>query len=196
MVGGVVCVVVTLLRRRRVARGQPARSVVATPSPVAYSPSEATTVGRPGDSDLEDGIRDIRRMDLKFDPSRFTGYIEMVFRSVHTARMSRDVASLRDRVTPGLYGELQAQCDRLRSLGASHVDEIEIRAQVTEAWHEDGRDYVAAYIVGAMLDYTVDELTGALRAGSKTAPEDVEAFWTFTRRAGLNPWMLSAIQTA
>ena len=84
----------------------------------------------------------------------------------------------------------------MRSLGASHVDEIEIRAQVTEAWHEDGRDYVTAYIVGAMLDYTVDELTGALRAGSKTAPEDVEAFWTFTRRAGLNPCMLSAIQTA
>ena len=85
----------------------------------------------------------------------------------------------------------------MRSLGrASHVGEIEIRAQVTEAWHEDGREYVTAYIVGAMLDYTVVELTGALLAGSKTAPEDVEAFWTFTRPAGLNPWMLSAIQTA
>ena len=136
-------------------------------------------------------------MDLKFDPARITGYIEMMFRSVHTARMKRDVASLRDRVTGELYGELQAQCDRLRSLGrASHVDEIEIRAQVTEAWHEDGRDYVTAYIAGAMLDSTVDELTGALLAGSQTAPEDVEAFWTFTRPAGINPWMLSAIQTA
>ena len=197
LLGGVVFVFVTLLRRRRAARAQQARSVVATPSPVADSPPEATTAGRPGDSGLEDGIRDIRRMDLKFDPSRFTGYIEMVFRSVHRARMSRDVASLRDRVTPELYGELQAQCARLRSLGrASHVDEIEIRAQVTEAWQEDGRDYVTAYIVGAMLDYTVDELTGALLAGSKTAPEAVEAFWTFTRPAALNPWMLSAIQIA
>ena len=47
-----------------------------------------------------------------------------------------------------------------------------------------------------MLDDTVDELTGALVAGSKTAPEDVEAFWAFTRAAGLNPWLLSAIQTS
>jgi len=26
--------------------------------------------------------------------------------------------------------------------------------------------------------------------------ESADAFWTFTRPAGLNPWMLSAIQTA
>ena len=150
-----------------------------------------------GDSSLDEGIRDIRRMDPKFDAARFPGYIEMVFRATHRARMSRDVASLRDRVTPELYGELGAQCDRLRSLGhASHVEQIEIRAQVTEAWHEDGRDYVTAYIAGAMLDYTVDEPTGALVAGSRTVPENVEAFWTFTRPAGLNPWMLSAIQTS
>ena len=195
--GPLVDVFVTLLRRRRAARAQPASGAVAAPSPVVESPPRATTGARQGDSHLDDGIRDIRRMDRKFDPTRFTGYIEMVFRSTHTARMSRDVAALRDRVTPELAGELQAQWDRLRSLGhASHVDQIEIRAQVTEAWHEDGRDYVTAYIVGAMLDYTVDETTGALVAGSKTAPEDVEAFWTFTRPAGLNPWMLSAIQTS
>lgn len=134
-------------------------------------------------------------MDHGFDPTRFTGYIEMVFRSAHTARMSRDIASLRDRLTPELHGELQAQCDRLRSLGqASHVDDVEISAQVTEAWQEDGRDYVTAYIVGTMLDYTVDEPTGALVAGSKTT-QNVEAFWTFTRPAPLDPWMLSAIQT-
>jgi predicted lipid-binding transport protein (Tim44 family) len=110
--------------------------------------------------------------------------------------MGRDVASLRDRVTPELYGALQARCDRLRSLGhASHVGEIEVRAEVTEAWHEDGRDYVTAYIAGSMLDYTVDD-TGVLMTGSKTVPANVETFWTFTRPAVLDPWMLSAIQTS
>jgi len=145
---------------------------------------------------LDEGIRDIRRMDSAFDPARFRGYIEMVFRVTHAARMSRDIASLRDRVTPELYGELQARCDRSRSLGhASHVSEMEIHAEVTEAWHEDGRDYVTAFVAGEMLDYTVDERTGALVAGSKST-QDVEAFWTFTRPSGLNPWMLSAIQTS
>jgi predicted lipid-binding transport protein (Tim44 family) len=196
LLGVGVVVFATLVRRRRAASGRPARGALAPP-PVEESPPRVTTGARQDDSSLDDGLRDIRRMDPKFDPARFTGYIEMVFRATHTVRMSRDVASLRDRVTPELYGELQAQGDQLRSLGqASHVDQIEIRAEVTEAWHEDGRDFVTAYIVGAMRDYTVDERTGALVAGSKTAPQDVEAFWTFTRPAGLNPWMLSAIQTS
>ena len=73
---------------------------------------------------------------------------------------------------------------------------LELRAQITEAWHEEGRDHVTAYVVGAMLDDTIDETMGALVAGSRTTPQDVEAFWTFTRPAGLNPWTLSAIQTA
>ena len=100
----------------------------------------------------------------------------MVFRNTHRARTSGDLGALRDRVTPELYGELRAQSERAGSPGPpSDVEQIEIRAEVTEAWHEDGRDYVTAYIDGSMLD---------------------DAFWTFTRPAGLNPWMLSAIQTA
>ena len=101
------------------------------------------------------------------------------------------------RAVDGRVGwELHAQADRLCSLGhASHVEEIEIKAEVTEAWHEGGRDYVTAYIGGSMLDYTVDEMTRAVVAGSKTVPRAVDAFLTFTRFAGLNPWMLSASQT-
>jgi predicted lipid-binding transport protein (Tim44 family) len=188
VLGVVVFAFVMLLRRRRAARAGVEPRAVVVPSPVPASSAR---------SNLDEGIRDIRRMDLKFDPTRFTGYIEMVFRSVHRARMSREAVSLRDRVTPELYRELQAQFDQLRDLGhTSHVDGIEIRAEVTEAWHEEGRDYVTAYIVGAMVDYTVDETTSAVVAGSKSAPQGVEAFWTFTRQAGLNPWMLSAIQTS
>ena len=118
-------------------------------------------------------------MDPKFDPDRLTGYIEMVFRTTHDARMSGDIGAVRDRVTPQLYGELRAQCERVGSLeNPSGVEPAEIRAEITEAWHEDGRDYVTAYITAA--DVRV---------------ESADEFWTFTRPAGLNPWMLSAIRT-
>jgi predicted lipid-binding transport protein (Tim44 family) len=189
LLGTAIVVFVGILQRRRAARAQPAHESLAVPS-VITPPPPPTTTG------LDEGLRDILRMDPKFDPARITGYIEMVFRRTHDARMKGDVDSLRDRVTPQLYGELQAQSERLRSLGhASHLEQIEIRAEVTEAWNEDGRDYVTAYIDGSMLDYTVDEATGTLVEGSSTVPKNVDAFWTFTRPAGLNPWMLSAIQT-
>ena len=78
----------------------------------------------------------------------------------------------------------------------NRVAEIEITATVTEAWQESDRDYVTAYIEGSIVDYTVDEASDRLVSGSKTVPRGVEEFWTFTRPAGLNFWMLSAIQTA
>ena len=78
----------------------------------------------------------------------------------------------------------------------NRVAEIEITATVTEAWQESGRDYVTAYIAGSIVDYAVDEVSNRIVSGSKVVPRGVEEFWTFTRPAGLNFWMLSAIQTA
>lgn len=198
LLGVAVVVFLIVLRRQRSARTPPARGVVRAPSAPPALPLDATMSDHPsGGSSFDEGVRDIRRMDPKFDPARFVGYIEMVFRATYHARMTRDIPSLRDRVTPELYGELQAQRERSETLRhASHFEQMEIRAEVTEAWHERGRDYVTAYIEGSMLAYTVDEVTGALVTGSKTVLEKVEAFWTFTRPGGLNFWMLGAIQTA
>lgn len=76
----------------------------------------------------------------------------------------------------------------------NRVAEIEVEPEITEAWQEDGRDHVTAYIAGSVLDYMEDRSTGALVGGSRTQPTTVAAFWTLTRPAGFNPWMLSAIQ--
>ncbi|MBI1736333.1 MAG: Tim44 domain-containing protein [Candidatus Rokubacteria bacterium] len=167
-------------------------------APVAPSPERTIAADEVReDSSLDLGVRDIRRTDRGFDPRRFVGYAGMVFRAAHRAWTARDIASLRDRVTPHMYAELQARCDRLRHMGhASRVEQPEITVEVTEAWQESGRDYLTAYIAGSMVDYTIDEATGRLVAGSRTTPREVEEFWTFTRPSGLNFWMLSAIQTA
>jgi predicted lipid-binding transport protein (Tim44 family) len=84
---------------------------------------------------------------------------------------------LRDRVTSEMYGRLRAQCEGLPRTGQTDcVEEIDIVAEITAAWQKSRRDYVTAHITGSR--------------GSKR----VEEFWTFTRPAGLNFWVLSAIQ--
>jgi predicted lipid-binding transport protein (Tim44 family) len=194
--GGIVALLV-LVGRRHAARAQPTRAAVSVSSRVD-TPSDQTTTGdHPGgDSSFDRGVGDIRRTDPGFDPTRFAGYAAMVFRDAQRAWSTRDISSLRSRVTPEMYGELQAQCDRLRGTGqANRVERIEITAEITEAWQESGRDYVTASIGGSIVDYTVDEVNDRVVHGSRTIPRDIEEFWTFTRPAGLNFWMLSAIQT-
>jgi predicted lipid-binding transport protein (Tim44 family) len=173
-----------------VRRAAPVR--VPRPAPPAPAPVDVPII----ESSLDRGVRDIRRTDPGFDPSRFAGYVGMIFRTAQHAWMTGDIGSLRDRVTPEMYGEMQAQCDRLRSAGrVNRVAEVEITATVTEAWQERGRDYVTAHISGSIIDYIVDEARDNVVNGSRTIPREVEEFWTFTRAAGLNFWMLSAIQT-
>ncbi|HET9489794.1 MAG TPA: Tim44-like domain-containing protein [Methylomirabilota bacterium] len=184
LIGGGI--VVMFLPRRPAAPAPPMPVAVSVPSRLATPPDE---------SSLERGVRDIRQTDARFDPDRFAGYTGMVFRDVQNAWMTRDIGPLRDRLTPEMYGELQARCDRLHEAGRlNRIDCIEIRAEITEAWQESDQDYVTAYISGSMIDYTVDAMTNGLVNGSSVIPKEVEEFWTFTRPAGLNFWMLSAIQ--
>jgi predicted lipid-binding transport protein (Tim44 family) len=119
----------------------------------------------------------------------------MTFRDVQSARMARDAGGLRDRLTRAMYVELEASCDRLRTSGRSaRYAAVEVSSEVTEAWQDDNRDYVTAYVGGSMLSHTVDDATGKVVGGLPATPTPVEAFLTFTRPAGLNFWMLSIIQ--
>jgi predicted lipid-binding transport protein (Tim44 family) len=174
------------LRFRRDATPAPRLPVV----PIAAAPVPARV-----DTDLDRGVRDIRRTDRGFDVARFAGYAGMTFRDVQSARMARDAGGLRDRLTSAMYVELDAGCDGLRTSGRSaRVAEVDVRPEVTEAWQDGNRDYVTAYVAGSMLSHTVDDATGKVVDGRPATPMPVQAFLTFTRPAGLNFWMLSIIQ--
>ena len=208
LIGGGIALLVMYMRRRRSAEApaygqQPAYAMAG--GPATYEPTPAPASMAPpvmeapaGTVDLERGIAHIRQMDGGFDPTGLTSWARGTYLDVQSAVKARDLSAVRDRLAPEIAAELQAQCDRLRSARQTNVVErIDIRrAELSEAWQETGRDYVTVYFLAAMLDYTLDDTTGAVVEGSKSQPQDVEEFWTFTRSVGRNPWQLSAIQAA
>ena len=147
--------------------------------------------------DVERGVAFIRQMDPGFDPAAFAQWAQRAFSDVQDAIARRDLATVADRLTPQEFARLQGQCDQLR--GARQTNRVEQirwrRAEVSEAWQESGQDWVTVYLSASLVDYTVDDTTGALVDGSKT-PQDIEEYWTFTRLVGPKPWRLSAIQAA
>jgi len=182
--------VVILLRRLLHRRARPQRTATA---PRAAPPPEEPPPAPP--TDFERGVRAIRRADRGFDPATFVGYVGTTFRDVEGARVARDAGPLRDRLTPQMYAELRTYCDGLRTAGRSvRVDDVDVAAEITEAWQDGNQDYVTACLTGSILSYTVDDGTGVLVSGSRTRSSAVKAFLTFTRPAGLNFWMLSIIQ--
>ena len=201
LIGGAIFLVFRMLRSRGQSRPEPAYAGASSYG----SAGQGWSTGGGGavmetpssPSDLDRGIGHIRGMDASFDPDAFAEWAKAAFIDVQAGIVKRDLTGVQDRLTPQEFGRLQAQCDQLR--GARRTNRIERaqfgRAEVSEAWQESGQDWVTVYFAVSLVDYTVDDATGAVVEGA-TTPVDVQEYWTFTRPVGPNPWRLSAIQTA
>lgn len=180
-----------------------------TPTETYYreSPSPAGRTAAPpmqayeaasGESDVEAGLRHIRQMDPVFEEKRFTdGCLDIFFR-IQGAWANRDMSGVRNLLTDEMFGifgkeaenlKAQKQINRLENIAVRTVD-------ITEIWQEKGDDFITVKIYANLLDYTIDEGTGAAVSGSKTEPVKFNEYWTFTRPVGDNPWKLSAINQA
>jgi len=198
LIGGAVFLVFRMLRGRADARPEPAYAGAYGSADRGWSAGGSTVMeAPPGESDLDRGVGHIRSMDETFDPAGFTDWAKGIFADVQAGIAGRDLGAVQDRLTPQEFGRLQAQCDQLRGARRTNrIERVQIgRAEVTEAWQESGQDWVTVYFAVSLVDYTVDDSTGAVVEGA-TTPVDIQEYWTFTRPVGPKPWRLSAIQTA
>jgi predicted lipid-binding transport protein (Tim44 family) len=206
LIGGGVVLLIMFLRRRRQETPAPAYAGAGAPAS-AYGATEPVMGGAStitpempaaSDSDLDRGIGHIRSMDQTFDPAAVADTARRMFQGVQQAVAMREVSWMREHLGSEIYAVIEEQCDRLRTdKQTNRLEKIEVKsADVTEAWQESGQDFVTVRLAGAMLDYTLDDATGNVVAGSRSAPADFEEYWTFSRPVGPNRWKLSAIQAA
>jgi len=206
LIGGGIVLLIMFLRRRREQTATPAYAGVGAPAS-AYGATESAAGGTStivpempaaADGDLARGLSHIRSMDPAFDPATVTDTGRRMFQGVQQAVTMRDVAWIREHLGAEIYTVLETQCERLRAEHRTNrLEKIDLTgADVTEAWQENGQDFVTVRLVGSMLDYTVDDTSGAVVDGSRNDPAGIDEYWTFTRPVGPNRWKLSAIQTA
>lgn len=191
LIGGGVLLLINMMRRR--AAGPEPAYAGASAEGAAYgatmeTPATVTDLGR--------GVGHIRQMDGGFDPGSFAVTARSVFLTVQDAISRRDLGGVRDSLTPEMLTVLQAQCDGLRQeRRTNRMSRIDVRrTEVSEAWQESGEDFVTVYLTGEMLDWVVDDTTGAIVEGSDSAPQPFEEYWTFTRPVGPGRFRLTAIQ--
>lgn len=157
---------------------------MATPLP-AYEPQD----------DAAAGLGHIRQMDPYFDEKRFTDGCMDQFFAIQGAWANRDMYGVRNALTDEMFRRLQEDAEQLKAKKQiNRLENIAVRSvDITEVWQEGGEDFITVKLYANLLDYTIDEQTGQLLAGSRTEPVKFNEFWTFTRPVGNNPWKLSAI---
>jgi len=162
------------------------------PPQASYQPSPERGYAA---NDLETGIGHIRQMDPTFNEQTFRDICMDTFFRLQGAWISRDLSSMKQLLTGEIYAMIQSDIDRLKSeKRINKLDNIAVRSvDIVEAWQEEGSDYITVKFYANLLDYTVDETSGQVVAGSKSEPVKFEEYWTFTRRIGKADWQLSAI---
>jgi predicted lipid-binding transport protein (Tim44 family) len=140
--------------------------------------------------------RSILMMDRSFDPTQFVKTAQDLFFKVQGAWNREDAAALRALCGSELMQTWESELSSLKTRGhKNRMENIALRdSEITEAWTESGQDYITVRLRANLLDFTMDEKSGAVVQGSNSEPVEFEEFWTFTRPVGPNSWKLTAVQ--
>lgn len=145
---------------------------------------------------VDEGLALIRRTDPGFDANYFLEVASDVFFKVQAGWMRRDIASYRHLLGEELAGEYERQFVEMRRLGQiNKLESISIRkVEIVAAGNENGEDFVTVLFTANLLDYTVDEHSGAVVEGSMTEPVKFAEEWTWARPVGTQDWKLEGLK--
>jgi predicted lipid-binding transport protein (Tim44 family) len=142
------------------------------------------------------GMMDIRSMDANFDPKHFTEVASDVFFQVQAGWMRRDLQSYRHLLGEQLGREYDSRFAEMRKLG--HINKLESiairKVELVDSGSDGKEDFATVLFSANLLDYTVDDKTGALISGSMTTPVKFEEEWTWQRPTGTEGWKLEGIK--
>lgn len=144
----------------------------------------------------EDGLAQLKEIDRNFDEKYFLEVASDVFFQVQAGWMRRDLESYRHLLGEDLAREYQGHLAELREKG--HINKLEsiaVRDTAIVLAGSDGReDFVTVLFTANLLDYTVDETSGQLVAGSMTMPVKFKEEWTWARPTGTQNWRLEGVR--
>jgi predicted lipid-binding transport protein (Tim44 family) len=165
------------------------------PTPLRYSTN--APVQEPGPLNGID-YRSLTSMDPNFDAAQFLRTAQDLFFNIQGAWNKQDVAGLRSLCSDQLRKIWEEELAQLQRYGhRNRMDNIALReSEIREVWTESGEDYITVRFHANLLDYTVDEKSGAVVSGSDVEPVQFEEYWTFVRPSGPNRWKVTAVQQA
>lgn len=144
---------------------------------------------------LDEGLAKIRQRDPGFDVNYFVEVASDVFFKVQAGWMRRDISSYRHLLGEELAAGYERQFAEMKELG--HINKLESisirKVEIVAAGQENGEDFVTVLFTANLLDYTVDENSGALVEGSMTDPVKFAEEWSWARPVGTEAWRLEGI---
>jgi len=141
---------------------------------------------RPEDTRNLSPISAYSALDPNFNQADLKEKLSNLYVQMQNACQDKNLDSLRPYFTDALFAQLERQIDALRRNGqTNYVERIAVLSVVLNGYYQaGGDDHIIATLNTRIVDYTVNDETGELISGSKTAEKFMTYEWDLTRPTG------------
>ena len=132
-------------------------------------------------------ISTIRDADPNFSEAAMKEKIANLYVRMQNAWQAKEFENMRPFMTDALYSQFKLQLDEIiRSECTNYVERIAVLDTNLTGWRSDEVvDAIVAVVNTRIVDYTLNDKTGKLVSGSKTAEKFMTYEWTLIRSKGM-----------
>lgn len=131
-------------------------------------------------------IEDLKKQDPAFSEEKMKEKIGNLYVRMQECWQNKTWEEMRTSMDDAIFNQFNAQLNSLIKAGkTNYVDDIAVLGvDLTGFGQDDKHDIVTALVRTRIKDYTVDDATGAVVSGSKTAEKFMTYEWTMIRTKG------------
>jgi predicted lipid-binding transport protein (Tim44 family) len=150
----------------------------------------------PDEDPLVGGVKQIWAVDGEFHPDAFKETAQDLFFKIQAGWTRRETSVLKEWVGDPLLAEYGQKFADMKQKGQmNRLENIAVRKiDLVNAGVQEGEMFVTVKFTANLLDYTVDEQSGAVLAGDRENPVKFEEDWTFACPVGTRRWKLEGIE--
>jgi len=147
--------------------------------PVNVSVRRQSPKGKPIDS--------YKEIDPDFDSSALASRLSNVYVKLQNAWQDKDISEVRPYLTDSFYTQADRQLDALRrNKQTNYIDRIAVLSVEPMTWYqENDMDHIVCEVRSRIVDYTVDDETGALISGDKNREKFMTYEYDLCRKTGI-----------
>ena len=142
-------------------------------------------------------IKGYPSVDPGFTEEGFRKRLSYIYVQLQHAWQAKDLKPVRPYLTDALFQQYDLQLNSYRNTGTTNVMEnITVQNVTLSGWKRQGEeDLIVAVLRARLRDYVIEDATGKLVRGSRTAEKIMEYEYTMTRPRGVKTGTAGGMQT-
>ncbi|HWQ59488.1 MAG TPA: zinc-ribbon domain-containing transport protein, partial [Clostridia bacterium] len=142
-------------------------------------------------------IAQLKQMDPQFSEEALKEKIANLYIKMQAAWQEKKWEPMRASLSDALFNQMKSGVDaKIRNRQTNYVERIAILGvDLTGFGQDDKHDIVTAVLQTRIVDYTLDDTTGNLMSGSRTAEKFMTYEWTLIRTKGAKTFVSNEDET-